>query len=167
MIDPDRLTTLTLACDFTYRELEGIASQFLGLDADAAHDVMADPSMERKVADLVAWADRQGLLNELTTGILGFGRGKRAVREWVLNGADMANEPTVNSSYASLERRFERMESSVHDRLTYVERELQRLSVAVLAQSNGVPPLNWTIILVAIIVAVVAGLAVFLTGRLT
>ena len=84
-LNPNRLTALMQACDFTYAELETIAGEFLGLTGEAAQDVMRDISMQRKIADLVGWADRQGQLDNLTTGVLGYGRSKRAIREWVLS----------------------------------------------------------------------------------
>ena len=153
--DLDNLTDLMLACDFTYAELEAIASQFLGLTPDAAHDVMAAPTMQHKVADLVAWSDRQGQLDNLTAGVLGYGRGKRAVREWILS-PDMGDLP---SQYASLEKWLERVET----RLVYVERELQRLAATMQLRQEGAA-LNWPIIIATIIIAfVIAGAATVLT----
>lgn len=67
-------------------------------------------------------------------------------------------------SYGSLERRFERLETNVHERLTYVERELQRLSVAVQTRNAGA--LSWPIIIAAIIVALMAGMGTYLIGVL-
>ncbi len=165
MIDPGRLTKLMVACDFAWPELKRIAEDYLGLAQPNATSIMPDGDIERRCADLVAWADRQGMLNELLKATLIEGNGKRAVRELVLGGreddADMSEMPT---NYSNLEKWMERLDQ----RLLYVERELQWLKAAVQARATGgVPALNWNIIVVAIIVAIFTGLAVYLTGRLT
>ena len=123
-------------------------------------------SWQHRITDLVAWADRQGRLSELASGVLYFGSAKRAVREWILatDREDMSDIPP-NTNYSSLERRFERLESNMHERLLYVERELQRLAVIVQARAT-LSPLNWNIIFVSAVVAVAVAVAVLLAGRL-
>ena len=149
MTDLDNLTELMLACDFTYADLQRIAEEYLGLSRQAADSTMPEGGMERRTADLVRWADRQGQVGELVKGVLIEGHGKRAVREWILNhNADMGDLP---SQYTSLEKWLELVEA----RLVYVERELQRLTATMQIRQEGAA-LNWPVIIAAIIVAVIA-----------
>lgn len=108
-MDPERLKELMLGCDFTWAELEAICSQFLGLNAEQTADVMRDRSMDRRIGDLVDWADRQGLLDDLTTGVLGYGRSKRAVREWVLSGAMQSTQNEHPYALLRLETKVDRV----------------------------------------------------------
>jgi hypothetical protein len=155
MIDADRLTNLILTSDFTYSELEGVAVEYLKLTPSDARDIMSATGMGRKVADLVAWSYQHDLSNQLSAGILGFERSKRAVREWMLTGDDMPNDGQGNST---IERRVERLEQMLGDRLTYVERELQRLAIAVESRARAEGTLNWAFVLMAIMLALIVAI---------
>jgi hypothetical protein len=115
-MDQESLKELMLRCDFTWAELLRICSEFLGLNEEQAADVMSDRSMERRIGDLVEWSDRQGLLSELTTAVLGYGRSKRAVREWVL----MSGSGTMQNTQSEQPYTLLRLESKV-DRI--IERQ--------------------------------------------
>jgi hypothetical protein len=106
MIDPDRLTELILNCDFTYAELENICGGFLGLSGEPLENVLGNGvgSWQHRIIDLVAWADRQGSLSELTQGVLHYGGNKRAVREWIVNGEKMTQANVQNDQSNALFR---------------------------------------------------------------
>ena len=155
MMDADRLTNLILTSDFTYSELEGVAVEYLKLTPSDARDIMSATGMGRKVSDLVAWAYQHELSNELQAGILGFERSKRAIREWMLTGDGMPSEPQVSSS---IERRMERLEDHVNNRMLAMEQEIRRLAVAIEARGHHDGGGNWSVIFLAILVAlIVAG----------
>ena len=152
MMGAERLINLILTSDFTYSELEGVAVEHLGLSQADARDIMSATGMGRKVSDLVAWAYQHDRHNELRSGILSFERSKRAVREYILTGEDMPNDGQGNSG---IERRVERLEQMLGDRLTYVERELQRLAIAVETRARTEGTLNWAFVIMAILLALI------------
>jgi hypothetical protein len=154
MIDAEHLSALILQADFTPTDLENICRQALGLEGERLEAVLGQSrdSWQYRIADLVNWSDRQGLLSELTGGVLYFGSQKRAVREWLLHGEAMPNDGQGNSN---IERRVERLEQMLGDRLTYVERELQRLAIAVESRARADGTLNWIFVLMAILLALI------------
>lgn len=153
MIDTQRLTELVLICDFTYAEIEQLCGGYLDLRGDRLENVLGSGvgAWQHRLADLVAWADRQGLLNELYRGVLHYGGGKRAVQEFILdNGSAMTmQQQSPGGDYTLL-----RIETKI-DAIASDQQELKH-RVLTLEQRLASNPLSWTIILLSVLV----GLAV-------
>lgn len=64
----------------------------------------------------------------------------------------------------SIERRFDRLENKVDERLTYVERRLQGIEAATISRQS--PPLNWNIIIMALFLAGIVAAGTYLVARL-
>ena len=104
--DPAQLVSLLLACDLTWSELLRLAEEYLGIQQIDAAVEMGDGStgMESRVANLVRWADRHGMISRLTDGVLIEHHDKRAVRDWILS-RNQTMQPTqqpIADSYTLL-----------------------------------------------------------------
>jgi hypothetical protein len=65
---------------------------------------------------------------------------------------------------SSIERRFDRLENKVDERMTYVERRLQAIEAATIAHQS--PVLNWNIIIVALALAGIIAAGTYFVARL-
>jgi hypothetical protein len=65
---------------------------------------------------------------------------------------------------ASIERRFDRLENKVDERMTYVERRLQAIEAATISRQP--PVLNWNIIIVALALAGIIAAGTYFVARL-
>lgn len=114
-MDPQRLIELMLAADFTWTELRTLAWDHLERNLDAE---LNQGGIEERIVDLVAWADRQGMIKELTAGVLKAGASKRGLQTALLSEA-MQNNAAQGESYTLLrletkvDRVLERQESII------------------------------------------------------
>jgi hypothetical protein len=158
MIDTQRLADLIVTCDFTYAEIEQLCGGYLDLRAERLENVLGNGrgAWQHRLADLVHWADRQGLLGDLYRGVLHYGGGKRAVQEFILDssGPAMTMQQQTPGDYTLL-----RIETKI-DAISSDQQELKH-RVLTLEQRLAGNPLSWTIILLAVLVgvAVVVGTA--------
>lgn len=89
MNDAERLLDLMLSADYNLQELNRLSSEYLGVDGSS---IMLDGDLARRTKDLVSWADRHNMLDNLLEGVLLEGVHKRAIREWIL-GANTLEQP--------------------------------------------------------------------------
>lgn len=161
-MDIKSLIEFVTVCDLTLDEIESLCSGYLDLRGERLEMVLGNGKgpWNTRIADLCAWADRQGMATELYRGALHYAAGKRAVQDWILdhgNGGPMAaHDPQQQHNngnpglLAALERRLDRFETNTHDRLLALEREIQKLAML---SSRPEQPISWSVVLAAIVIA--------------
>jgi hypothetical protein len=151
MVDEETLSHLVDAARLSTPELENICQSVLGVSVSSISNASTPAQQAR---DMVVYAGQYGLLRQVAAAIIERGSDRAGLQNLLLGSESMSTQQDDQRNHGLDIVRLENRVGRLEDRFNELAHQ-----ISLMAQRA---PLNWTIIIVAIVLAVLAGCGAWL-----